>query len=197
MQITLMSSKGFFPHVINLTLSKTSRSTNLLKTLWEEEKLLITSNYSFTHRVSYPLGKLSAILINFEIIVCKFFQFGSVQILSFGKGFNTGLYGKKLCKLESRQCLLKSIVQGTGYKNSRKAWIGALVTAIQLKYCRKGHLTPYNLSINPLYQITFFLSIKLHFFFQYLFIKINHVNKILKYRKMKTSKSYNIDVNTV
>ena len=30
--------------------------TSLLKTLWEKEKLLVTSNFSFTHSVFYPFG---------------------------------------------------------------------------------------------------------------------------------------------
>ena len=30
--------------------------TNLLKTLWEKEKLLVTSNFSFSHSVFYPFG---------------------------------------------------------------------------------------------------------------------------------------------
>ena len=30
--------------------------TSLLKTLWEREKLLITSNFSFSHSVFYPFG---------------------------------------------------------------------------------------------------------------------------------------------
>ena len=51
-------------------------SISLLKTLWEKEKLLGKSNFSFSHSVFYPFGKLSAILINFEIVVCKLFQFG-------------------------------------------------------------------------------------------------------------------------
>ena len=29
-------------------------STSLLKTLWEKEKLLVTSNFSFSHSVFYP-----------------------------------------------------------------------------------------------------------------------------------------------
>ena len=53
-------------------------STRLLKTLWEKEKLLITSNFSFSHSLFYPFGKLSAIFIKFEIVVCKHFQFGRV-----------------------------------------------------------------------------------------------------------------------
>ena len=53
-------------------------STNLLKTLWEKEKLLVTSNFSFFRSVFYPYYELSAIFIKFEIVVCKPFQFGSV-----------------------------------------------------------------------------------------------------------------------
>ena len=53
-------------------------STSFLKTLWEKEKLLATSNFSFSHSVFYTLRKLSAILIKFEIVVCKLFQFGRV-----------------------------------------------------------------------------------------------------------------------
>ena len=30
--------------------------TSLLKTLWEKEKLLVTSNFSFSHSVFYPSG---------------------------------------------------------------------------------------------------------------------------------------------
>ena len=53
-------------------------STNLLKTLWEKEKLLVTSNFFFSHSVFYSFGELSAVFIEFEIIVCKLFQFERV-----------------------------------------------------------------------------------------------------------------------
>ena len=53
-------------------------STTLLKTLWEKEKLIITTNFSISHSVFYPFGELSAIFIKFEIVVCKPFQFGRV-----------------------------------------------------------------------------------------------------------------------
>ena len=53
-------------------------STSLLKTLWEKEKLLVTSNFSFSHSVFYPFLELSIIFIKFEFVVCKPFQFGSV-----------------------------------------------------------------------------------------------------------------------
>ena len=53
-------------------------SASLLKTLWEKEKLLVTSNFSFSHSVFYCFGELSAIFIKFEIVFCKLFQFGRV-----------------------------------------------------------------------------------------------------------------------
>ena len=61
-------------------------STSVLKTLREKEKLLITSNSTFCHSVFYPFGELSAISIEFKIVVCKLFQFGRVENLLFGKG---------------------------------------------------------------------------------------------------------------
>ena len=51
-------------------------STSLLKPLWEKEKLLVTSNFSFSRSVFYPFGELSAIFIKFEIVVCKLFHCG-------------------------------------------------------------------------------------------------------------------------
>ena len=42
--------------------------TDLLKTLWENKKLLVTSKISFLHRFFYPFGEFSAVFINFEII---------------------------------------------------------------------------------------------------------------------------------
>ena len=50
-------------------------STSLLKTLWEKEKLLVTSNFSFSHSVFYPFEELFSIFVKFEIIVCKLFHF--------------------------------------------------------------------------------------------------------------------------
>ena len=59
-----------------------------LKTLWEKEKLLVTSNFSFSHGIFNHFRELSAIYIKFNIVVCKLFQFGRVQNLSSGKGLN-------------------------------------------------------------------------------------------------------------
>ena len=43
---------------------------SLLKTLWEKEKLLVTSNFSFSYSVLYPFGELYTISIKFETVVC-------------------------------------------------------------------------------------------------------------------------------
>ena len=53
-------------------------STSLLKTLWEKEKLLVMSNFSFSHHVFYPFGGLSGIFIRFKNVIYKLFQFGRV-----------------------------------------------------------------------------------------------------------------------
>ena len=49
--------------------------TSLLKTPWEKQKLLVTSNLSFSHSVFYSFRELSAIFIKFEFVVCRLFQF--------------------------------------------------------------------------------------------------------------------------
>ena len=41
-------------------------STSHLKTLWEKEKLLLMSNFSFSHSVFYPYGELSAFFREIE-----------------------------------------------------------------------------------------------------------------------------------
>ena len=81
-------------------------STGLLKTLWEEEKLLITSNFSSSRSVFYPFEELSSIFIKFEIVVCKLFQFGRVQNSLFGNGLTTILDGfqNNMTRLFSIMC---------------------------------------------------------------------------------------------
>ena len=39
----------------------------VLKTLWEKEKLLVTSNFFFSISVFYPFEEISAIFIKFKI----------------------------------------------------------------------------------------------------------------------------------
>ena len=71
-------------------------STSLLKTQWKKEKLLVTSNFSFSHGVFYQFGELSSILIKFEINVCKLVQFGRVLNLLLGKGLTLSAQSKNV-----------------------------------------------------------------------------------------------------
>ena len=85
------SNKPWFLHIC---------STSLLKTLWEKEKLLITSNFSFSHRVFYLFGELFAIFIKFDIVVRKLFLFGRVENLSVWKGL---ICSQQMLSIWSRQ----------------------------------------------------------------------------------------------
>ena len=57
-------------------------SGSLLKTLWEKEKLLIMSNFSFSYSFFFLFKEISAISIEFEIVVCSL----SVWMSRLGKG---------------------------------------------------------------------------------------------------------------
>ena len=61
------------------------RSKSLLKTLWEKEKLLVSSNFSFSHSVFYRFGELSVNIIKLKSVVNRLFQFERVYNLSFEK----------------------------------------------------------------------------------------------------------------
>ena len=53
---------------------------------WENEKLLIMSNFSFSHIAFYLFGELSVIFKKFEIIVCNSFSLEETKICRLGKG---------------------------------------------------------------------------------------------------------------
>ena len=63
-------------------------STSLLRTLWEKEKLLLTSNFSISHIVFYLFWELDAIFMKFEIVVRKVFE---SNICRLGKGLKVAL----------------------------------------------------------------------------------------------------------
>ena len=50
----------------------------LLKTLWEKEKMMVTSIFSFSHNVFYPSQNKLQFLSHIYFIVCKNFQLGPV-----------------------------------------------------------------------------------------------------------------------
>ena len=63
-----------------LTLSQRSpyfyvSAVQVLKTLWEKEKLLMTSNFSFSHSVSTFLRVFFSIFIKYKIFASKLYQF--------------------------------------------------------------------------------------------------------------------------
>ena len=72
-------------------------STSLLKTLWEKKKLLVGSNFSFSHSVLYQFEEFSTIFIKFKIVICKLFQLWRFWCLSFGKGLKLKVHVYTSC----------------------------------------------------------------------------------------------------
>ena len=72
-----------------------------MKTLWEKEKMLVTSIFSFSNNVFYSIKERNHNLSNILVIVCKCFEFGLVKkivvngkVLRKGSGNNdTMIYG--------------------------------------------------------------------------------------------------------
>ena len=77
--LTIQEFEPFSRNSGLFTLSQTSpcfyvSAIQVLKTLWEKEKLLSTSNFSFSQSVLYPFGEVSAIFSKSEIVICKHFE---------------------------------------------------------------------------------------------------------------------------
>ena len=70
-----------FPHNPDV---QRPQERSLLKTLWEKEKMLVTSIFSFFHSVFYPIKDRNHHLSYVYFVVCKCFQFGHIQNVSFG-----------------------------------------------------------------------------------------------------------------
>ena len=62
----------------------------LLKTPWENEKLLVTSNFSFSHSVFYPFREPSAIFIKFKFVACKHLSVWKSLKFGFWEGVKGG-----------------------------------------------------------------------------------------------------------
>ena len=81
---------------LTLSHSRPGFNVSAVQVFWKhggkKEKLLVTSNFSFSHSVFYQFWELFAIFIKFEIAVCKLFQFGRVLNLLFGDGLRTHFY---------------------------------------------------------------------------------------------------------
>ena len=68
-----LTSPGFYVSTVQNTVGKGEIARN--------------EQFLCSHRVFYPFRELSAIVIKFEIVVCKLPQFGRVQNLSSGKSY--------------------------------------------------------------------------------------------------------------
>ena len=47
--------------------------------MWEKEKMLVTRIFSYSHNVFYPIKDKNLHFSNFQFVVCKCFEFGSVK----------------------------------------------------------------------------------------------------------------------
>ena len=54
--------------------------------MWEKENFLVTSKFSFSHNVFYPLGRTFPILIKSKIVVCISLSLEESKICRLGKG---------------------------------------------------------------------------------------------------------------
>ena len=70
LKINPFPNKPWFLHVYG---------TSLLKTLWEKEKMLVTSIFSFSHSVSNSIKEINNHFTSIQFVVCKCFKFGHVQ----------------------------------------------------------------------------------------------------------------------
>ena len=83
-EIDFIDTGSFMFYINSLTLSQTNPGFYMpavevfRKHCGKKEKLLVTSNFSFSHSVFYQSGIYSANLIKFEIVVGQLFQFGRV-----------------------------------------------------------------------------------------------------------------------
>ena len=61
-------------------------STSLLKTLWEKEKLLVTSNFSFSFSVFHPFKRIFIIFIKLKLSLQTLSIWKSLKFVNLGKG---------------------------------------------------------------------------------------------------------------
>ena len=93
------------------TLSTLERG--LLETLWEKEKMLVSSIFSFSHNVFYPSQNIFQNFNHISIFVCKRFQFR--QVYNFVVSYSDNNSKSAGEGLKSRK----------GYNGS---WIGYIIT---------------------------------------------------------------------
>ena len=80
-------------------------STSLLKTLWEKEKLLATSNFSFSHSVFYSFGEFLPFSSNMKLTSANSFNLEKSKICCLGKGWLI-VCQNKAAKIYSKKVLM-------------------------------------------------------------------------------------------
>ena len=78
--------------------------TSLSKTLREKEKLLITSNFSFSHSVFHPFGDLSTIFINLRLLSANSLNLEESKMCRLVKNYHS-TNNSEVCFLETTPIL--------------------------------------------------------------------------------------------
>ena len=122
---TVFPENLYCRHVkISLTLSQTSSGfyVSAVQVFWKhcgtKEKLLIMSNFSFSHSVFYLFRELFAVSIKFKIVNCKLWVLKSLKFVVLERV--KGLFGKGLKQYSYHKwwCLLLHVCCIRQYKNS-------------------------------------------------------------------------------
>ena len=91
----------------------------LLKTLWEKEKMLLTSIFSFYHNVFYPVKDKFYFLSYIYFVDCTCIQIGEVKIRHLVKSYRKS-------HLETGSCYPKNtiwMVKFNKFKLQQRCWI--------------------------------------------------------------------------
>ena len=90
-------------YIVCLTLSSiytrfnTLKKKSFRKTLWKKVKLLKMSNFTFFHNVFYAILILKSFNSHISVVVCSFFEFGTVSKWCIREWVGVSLPGLFLC----------------------------------------------------------------------------------------------------
>ena len=95
-----------------------------IETLWEKEKMMLTSIFPYSHHISCPIRELKLYVTNVEFFVCRYFRFEGL----FGKGLQTK---QDLCSWTIPGfCLIVDLES-----NTTSDWLNHLVSNSSNLYC--------------------------------------------------------------
>ena len=92
--------EGWLTHSHTMTSFDVPGEKSLFKTLWEKEKMLESSIFSFSHNVFYTIKDRNYHLCCIYFVVCKCFEFGQGQIFVVWKWINPALDPAYVCLLD-------------------------------------------------------------------------------------------------